>query len=417
MKNIKTKLTIIMIVSTVSLFLITIALINIYQQHYILDKAISTLENEYEYINSFDMKDEYDYDEQRFFDVKALLLEDNEIVDISDFNYFNKTDIYFKNLYKNGKLNYNQIKKINTDFGEYYVMLSPIPESFYMDEYSGTEEFNSSMNNEETIDPSIDLLLYTDVTTASNIIKKLNFIFFIMLFITVIIEGIIGIYLGKKLENRQKKLKYFFQNASHELKTPLMSIEGYAEGIKTGVIKDSTMASEIIIKQSKKMRLLVDEILNISKLESKEYILKEEIVDIRDIIEESVESHKPLADEKNLILQLDLDEENTEVKSDALQIYKAINTIIDNAFKFALTTISIKTYRQKNHLIIEIQNDGDNISKEKLEHIFDRFYSKNNLSTGIGLAMAKEIINLCKGKISVKNTASGVMFTVKLPIL
>ncbi len=407
MKNIKRKLIAIMISTTLLLFLITFWAIHFYQKNYIFDKASLALENEL--INLQEANLEYYDNENRLFDIDFLFLDEYTIDNKNNYAMFNSKEKFFINLFLDAKLNYKQTQKINTEFGEYYILLADIPEYIFYDE----QNFNITTSNAQ--EQVIPILLYADITTASNVVNRLNLVFFIMLFIIVIVEGIAGFYLGTKLENNQKKLKHFFENASHELKTPLMSIQGYAEGIKTGVIDDNQMASDIIIKQSNKMKLLVDEILNISKLDSGEYTLKKEIINIRDMLEESVESFQLFAEEKQIEIELLIDEENTEIKADALQIYKALNTIIDNAFKFAKNIVRIKTFADKSYMYIEIYNSGSIIGKEKLEHIFDRFYSNNDLSTGIGLAMAKEIITLSKGNLTVKNANDGVVFTVKLP--
>ncbi|PIE76866.1 MAG: hypothetical protein CSA13_02390 [Clostridiales bacterium] len=163
------------------------------------------------------------------------------------------------------------------------------------------------------------------------------------------------------------------------------------------------------------MKLLVDEILNISKLDSKEYVLKREKVDIRDIVEQSLDNFRQLAIQKSIKIVTEIDEVHTEINVDALQIYKAINTIIDNAFKYAVSTVMIKTYLKRNALYVDIYNDGKPIDKQRAAHIFDRFYSTNDYNSGIGLAMAKEILRLSKGDVLIENAKDGVVFKVKIP--
>lgn len=401
MKNLKLKLTLVMITTTVFLFLITFFSINYYQKNYIFDKAISSLENEVEYFKNYEepLLD----DKERFFNVEILFLEN-----YYESNYLNKIEKFFQEQYKEGKLNYDTVEKISNDYGEYYVLITKVP--------NDTEAGNDDLDKDLLIEPSeISVIFYTDITLSSNIVNKINTLFFILLVIMIIVEGLVGIFLGSRLENSQIRLKHFFQNASHELKSPLMSIQGFAEGIKTGVVEDNVMASDIIIRKSEKMKLLVDEILNISKLDSKEYILKKEAVDIRDIVEESVETYRSILDEKKLLLNLEITDKSTEITADALQIYKAINTVIDNAFKFAKSKVDIKVYIDKNFLHVDVFNDCSNLNDEHARHIFDRFYSSSSFSTGIGLAMAKEILNLSNGDILFQNVKDGVVFKIKIP--
>ncbi len=397
MKNIRVKLTLIMVITTIILFSITFFAINFYQKNYIFDKVIYSLENEIKFFTDHEYSEDFS-GKSRFFDVQTLFLEEEEYI------YLYDDEKRLIDIYKNGNYTLGQIESAYNEYGEYYFLVENIKEPIFFDE-------DIRDNTEE----EIPVMFYVDVTSSINVVNRINYIFFIMFILMIIIEGLVGIYLGSRLEDTQKKLKHFFQNASHELKSPLMSIQGYAQGISTGIIDDTKMASEIIINKSDKMRLLIDEILNISKLDTKGYILKKETIDIRDIIEDSLDNYISLIDTKKIDVEINVDEKNTQIVGDALQIYKAINTIIDNAFKFAISTVSIRTYRKNSFLYIDIYNDGEKISNDNMKHIFDRFYSANDFSTGIGLAMAKEILMLSKGDIMVKNIEDGVLFQVKLP--
>ncbi len=436
MRNMKMKIIISMISTTLLLFLLTLFFINYYQKNYIIDKAMDSLENEVYLFTGIESMDYMDMENNdRFFGVQVLfvdeLMYDDENVNQSndglyEYEYFTKEEKYFKKLYQSGELPLNEIKKINNNFGEYYVLLAKIPYEIMSEEmeqdifndnemlFDVEEDDDSNYISNENSSQSTLAIFYTDITFSANIINRLNYVFFIMLLIAVIIEGMVGIYLGTKFELSQRKLKHFFQNASHELKTPLMSIQGYAEGIKNGMI-DIQSASDVIINQSNKMKLLVDEILNISKLDSGEYILSENIIDIRDIIEDSLEQFTQLSVAKNIEIAIDFDEEHSHVIGDELQIYKAINTVIDNAFKFAISEVKIATYSLRQDVCIDIYNDGHRLEQTHMEHIFDRFYSSDNISTGIGLAMAKQILVLSKGDIGVCNKGDGVMFQIRLP--
>ncbi len=407
MKNAKLKLTLIMVITTVILFLITFLSINLYQQYYIFDKAILSIENELEFSESYLTNLYYeenltneDFTEIDFVDIeqddRLFFVESLFLYPDDGYFFLKEEEEHFIKMYEENKIPFDEITKINNKYGEYYVLITNLEGNY---------------NEEE-----VPVIFYTDITIANNIVNKVSKIFYIMMLITVIVEGLAGIYLGARFENTEKKLKHFFQNASHELKSPLMSIQGYAEGINNGVIDDTKMASEVIIKKSNKMKLLIDEILNISKLDSKEYILKKELIDIRDIIEDSLDNFTNLIDEKDLEVKVDFASEKTEIKADSLQIYKAINTIIDNAVKYAESEIRITTVVKKSLLSIKIFNDGQHIKEENISHIFDRFYSVNDFSTGIGLAMAKEIILLTKGDITVSNVQGGVEFAIKLPL-
>ncbi len=398
MKNIKIKLTLTMVTTTLILFLITFFLINYYQKKYIFDKAIISLERGAEEFKlNGDIYDEAE-NRERLFNVQMIFVEDD-----NDFFYLLREEKALQALYKEGGLVMDRTEKISNKYGEYYVLATHVSDSVFIG--NGDQDIKSEV---------FPVIFYTDITLSTNIVNKVNIIFFIMLITVVIVEGVVGMYLGSKFEDSQSKLKHFFQNASHELKTPLMSIEGYAEGLRSGVIEDMDMASKIIIKKSNQMRLLVDEILNLSKLESKEYVLKKERVDLVDIIEESVDNFRVLSEHRGIEITIELHSQYIEVRADSLQLYKAVNTLIDNAFKHAKSTLTVKTRVDKKYAYVSIYNDGKHIDNEAAKHMFDRFYSTSQFSTGIGLAMAREILLLSKGDVAFKNTEDGVMFEIKM---
>ncbi len=410
MKSIQKKIIIIMLSTTFAIFFATITVINFYQKIYLENKAKHELLLEKYYYLDYKKFQQLEDDENSIFEIERLWLQEtgsNE-EEINEEKQWNRAkERALKDLYYSGKIKLNEIAKISNQYGDFYLL------AIRANERQIYRPIADEINADEKV--IIDTLLVIDISNATNMTKMFNLIFAIVLFIAIMIEGAIALYLGRRIDKEQQQLKHFFQNASHELKTPLMSIQGYVQGMETGVISDPKIVSQVVVRQSKKMQQLIDEILNISKLESKEYILQKEVIDIRDIIDESLQNFRQISKKNNIKVVTDFDEKQTEIIGDTLQIYKAINTIIDNAFKFAQSQVTVTTYPSETFLCIEIYNDGQRINEENLEHIFARFYSANDFSSGIGLAMAKEIALLSKGDLSVKNKIDGVAFTVRLP--
>lgn len=464
MKHLKLKLTAVMVGTTVVIILFAILTINFLSQRLIFDQVYNELEQEANYYKNFDIN--YTYEGKRLFEISSFNLDDydyyEDIVEdeYSDaLNYFTAKERLFYNQYLKGVLRENQIVRINDASNDFFAMLIRVDKnSPYMmniaRESIESSDFNTAVSvagkmppdenlasaqveesikpleknsdttdnvEDEALSSSADkgrlIVLYTDVSITTNIVSLLNMIFLVLLITAIIVEGFIGILMGSKLENSQKKMRYFFQNASHELKSPLMSVQGYAEGIQQGVITDVKSASQIIIKKSERMRKLIDEMLMLSKLDSNAYIFNSRKIDIRNIIDDSVDNFDMLAEQKSL--QVNLDYENTDavVLGDDLQLYKAFNTVIDNAFKFAESKVCIQSLIKGKVLRTTIYNDGTPIDAVDLEHIFDRFYSGNHISTGIGLAMAKEIVKQSGGQLTAMNSSSGVTFTIDLPLV
>ncbi len=414
MNNIRYKLTLTMIATMALLFLAVVFLINYYQQNYILNQAEIALLNEAKYFQDNQSFMTAEEDEARFFDVDIIAINPNyNDKNFESATFYRYEDYFFNRLFFQGQLNVNQVKKVSSEFANYYAMsiivTDPAIIEYILNDWQ-TEEDNVTHQNVQ----SISMVLSVDISASTNIINNLNAIFAVVFLLAIAISGIVGIYMGTRLEDSERKLKHFFENASHELKTPLMSIQGYADGVKSNVIEDHTMAMDVILKQSQKMSVLVDEILNIAKLDSKGYRLKREFVDLIDIIEATIDEHQVVAEQNAINMTFKCNAENSEVVADSLQLYKAINTVVSNAVKFAETKVAITLTEQKKSFLIAIYNDGMPIEQAELNHIFDRFYSGNHASSGIGLAMAKQIITLSGGRISVANATNGVTFNIQL---
>lgn len=238
----------------------------------------------------------------------------------------------------------------------------------------------------------LEPLAYEEFNDLSNTVKKMS-------------------HMIRRAEESQKQ---FFQNASHELRTPLMSIQGYAEGISTGVLKDEKRASEIIIKESKKMSLLVTDILLLSKLEKNDTEDLYEEIDMKELLYDCTWSIKGAADQRNLVFEHHFEENWMAAYGDEELLKSAIGNILSNALRYAESKILISCKKETNQIEIRISDDGAGISEKDLPHIFDRFYKGEGGNTGIGLSIAKDIIERHKGVIEVENIG-GASFVIRLP--
>ena len=136
----------------------------------------------------------------------------------------------------------------------------------------------------------------------------------LIIIIIVLVSSLLGFEVGKKLEKSEEKLRRFFSNASHELKTPLMSIQGYAEGIYTGVMTDTKGASKVILEQSERMESLVEELLLLSKIESGYLKLEENEVNLLYILDSIINANKPLT--TNIEIEMDFPNEEIIIIGD-----------------------------------------------------------------------------------------------------
>ena len=225
---------------------------------------------------------------------------------------------------------------------------------------------------------------------------------------------------NEEVLNASKVRQEFTSNVSHELKTPLHVISGYAELIKEGIVKDSDVKEfgEKIYSEASRMSKLVEDIMKISKLESDKTFEKTELK-LKNIVVAIVDSLMIEADKKNVKFKLSLNDCSISGNYDS--IYSLIFNLVDNAIKYNKTNgkITIKLQEVSNNVILSVKDTGIGIPKEDLDRIFERFYrvdksrSKDSGGTGLGLAIVKHSLIVNNATIKVESELKkGSTFTV-----
>ncbi len=252
---------------------------------------------------------------------------------------------------------------------------------------------------------------------------------------------------AQKLHEVDKVKTRFFTNISHEFRTPLTLIQGPAKQIieKTNE-PDTRDSANFIYRNSQKLIRLVNQLLDLSKLEAGEMNIRVSETDIITFLKEIVLSFTTFAEKKNITLKFINDEEQIIVYLDRDKMYKIVNNILSNALKFTPEGGSIdvvvhcqaelvsassfapkipKQVRNDDRGFVEIiiSDTGIGIPKDRIDKIFDRFYqvddthTREQEGTGIGLALTKELVDLQKGKIKVESKeGEGSTFTISLPL-
>jgi len=197
--------------------------------------------------------------------------------------------------------------------------------------------------------------------------------------------------MAEKLKENEKKEKEFLQNISHELKTPLTSIQGYAEAMKDGIYEDSTEPLEIIIGESERLKKLVEEIIYLTKLETRDDFYNYSKINIKDIIEKSVQKIKGIALRENINIRLEI-EKGFEIYFDEEKLIRAFINILSNCIKYSESNVFIKGKLDGDVFILEVFDDGSGFSKDDLKYALNRFYKGEKGGTGLGLSIAKSII-------------------------
>ena len=258
-------------------------------------------------------------------------------------------------------------------------------------------------------------IMYIDIGPITRYIVTLNWAFFAVLVAISSVMCLLGFRFGRDIEKEAERQQTFFQNASHELKTPLMAIQGYAEGIQAGVM-DTASAAEVILAESDRMTELVDELLDISKIDMGRQPLTLSEMDVRELLYDSIRAVEPTAAAGGITITPDFPETPIMVSCDDTRLRRAVTNILSNGVRYARSELRLTCRADKRHVTIRIQDDGDGIAEADLPHIFDRFYMGKSGKSGIGLALTKEIIHLHKGTIRAYNGDGGAVFEITIPV-
>ena len=258
-------------------------------------------------------------------------------------------------------------------------------------------------------------IMYIDIGPITRYIVTLNWAFFAVLLAISSVMCLLGFRFGRDIEKEAERQQTFFQNASHELKTPLMAIQGYAEGIQAGVM-DAGGAAEVILAESDRMTELVEELLDISKIDMGRQRPTLSETDIRELLYDSIRAVEPTVVSSGITIVPDFPEEPVMVSCDDTRLRRAVTNILSNGVRYARSQLRLTCRADKRHVTIRIQDDGDGIAEEDLPHIFDRFYMGRSGKSGIGLALTKEIVHLHRGTIRAYNGDTGAVFEISIPV-
>lgn len=231
-----------------------------------------------------------------------------------------------------------------------------------------------------------------------------------------------------KIVEADKIKTEFLANVSHELRTPLNAIIGFSESLSSRLFgsltdKQADYVEEIRVSGIHLLEM-INEILDISKIEAREMKLHKTNFLISSAVNEVVNVVKPLMDKKNIAIKQEIDD--CDVIADFQKIKQIMYNLLSNAIKFSpeKDTIEIKVYFNKINLFIEVKDNGGGISPKDQNRIFEKFvqlentYTKKEGSTGLGLTITKELVEMHKGEVTVKSKpGKGSTFIVKLPCL
>jgi len=229
-------------------------------------------------------------------------------------------------------------------------------------------------------------------------------------------------------ERRAEKTKNeLITNVSHDLRTPLTSIMGYIGLVKDKKYVDEAQMDEymnIAYNKSEKLKILIEDLFEYTKLTNETIVLNKEEVALNEFLEQLMEELIPIFEENDLTVEREISKEKLIVNVDINKILRVFENLMMNAVKYSFKSsiVKVRLYKDKNNVIVSIENKGGKIPKEDLEKLFERSYRQDKSrgastgGSGLGLAIAKGIVDLHEGEIWAECEDENIRFFIKLKI-
>lgn len=323
----------------------------------------------------------------------------------------------------------NAISFFNMDVDFFDDAMNTVKES---DQETGSFELDS--NNWGYLITPFDegyRIVFLDITTQQNVLTNMIFTFSIVALITLVFIFLISLYLTNKsiqpVKDAFEKQKQFIADASHELKTPLAVINTNVDVILSN--QDQTVNSQTkwlgyIKTEIDRMSKLTSDLLYLTQMDHSEIHLLMSDFNFSNVVENVLLTMEAVIYEEKLNLDYEI-EPNLILHGNQEQLTQVVMILLDNAIKYSpekgIITLNMK--RLNNNVVLSLTNTGDGINSNQIDKIFDRFYrtdssrSRKNGGYGLGLAIAKTIVEQHDGKIYVESvTKEFTTFTIKVPI-
>ncbi len=220
----------------------------------------------------------------------------------------------------------------------------------------------------------------------------------------------------------------FVSTVSHEFKSPLTSIRQIAEMLQAGRVPSEERRRQyhdILVEQSERLSLLVDNILSLAKIEDGRMTFELKDVEIGALLEETVSPIRERVRHEGFTIEMETDGSPRVVRADAAALARAVTNLIDNAVKYSGDSrrIVLRSFAQGPDLVVSVKDLGAGIHKDDLGRIFDRFYrggdplTRSVKGSGLGLTLVKEIVDAHGGKVRVESKpGAGSTFSIVLPL-
>lgn len=224
--------------------------------------------------------------------------------------------------------------------------------------------------------------------------------------------------MSDQLMRSDQSQKNFFQNVSHELRNPLMSISGYAQGIEQGVFQPPKDAAHTILAESLRLTEVVNSLLTLSRLESGQQNTTLGPVRVAEVVGDCLDRLNGLAVQRGISLVLVPFDQSIIAYGEEELLGKVLENLLTNAIRYAKTTVTISVQEKKKQVDISVLDDGAGIDEKDLPHLFERCYKGRGGNFGIGLAIAHSAAEKMEGHLRATNQhIGGAAFTLSLKLL
>lgn len=231
--------------------------------------------------------------------------------------------------------------------------------------------------------------------------------------------------MAAQLEAARGAERAFLLSVSHDLRTPLTSIKGYAEAMTDGTLEapdDRKRAAEVISAEARRLERLVADLLDLARLDTRQFSFRVRPFDAAEMVENAVAAFRPSAEDLGIALHVDTPG-SIAADGDPERIGQIVANLVENAMKYATAAITVGAARDAGWLRISVQDDGPGIDPSDLPHVFDRLYTSRTppgrkVGTGLGLAIVRELSARMGGRtVAERLESGGTRFTVHLPVL
>ena len=224
------------------------------------------------------------------------------------------------------------------------------------------------------------------------------------------------------LQRSQTLEQRFLLSVSHDLRTPLTSIRGYAEAIADGAAPDDKVAARVILSESGRLERLVRDLLDLAKLEQREFTFHPRPVDLASVAERTAAGFAPDAERNGVTVQVSTPIP-VVVTADPDRVAQVVANLTENALKYARTSVSVSTWNINGAGLLTVDDDGPGIEPDDLPHVFERLYksphapTRREVGSGLGLAIVRELVVGMGGQVAAGVApGGGARLTVSLPL-